>query len=222
MKVFSADDRVRIEAAIAAAEAGTSAQIVVVVARRSGRYDRVEDLFGLVMGMIGVVIAWSLWQGLRPDTREWSGGQTLVLGLTSVLLVLAIGTGVGAALASRFPALIRPFISRREREAEVRRRGFEAFHTFHVGRTHARNGLLIFVSLLERTCWVVGDVAIERRVNQDLFVKACAGIAGAFRHGNPTDGLIEAVERCGQALTREFPREEGSRNELPNTLWLIE
>ena len=66
-------DRVVVEQAIAAAELHTGAEFVVAVAARSGRYDRAEDLFGLVFGLLGVTAAWLLFQGVMPNPgARWS------------------------------------------------------------------------------------------------------------------------------------------------------
>ena len=55
-QVIGPDDRAKIEAAIASAETKTSAEVVVIVATRSGLYDRAEDLVGLVLGLLAVAV----------------------------------------------------------------------------------------------------------------------------------------------------------------------
>ena len=44
----------QVEAAVREAEAQTSAEIVVVVATESGRYDRAESIVGLIGAVLGV------------------------------------------------------------------------------------------------------------------------------------------------------------------------
>lgn len=106
--------------------------------------------------------------------------------------------------------------------AEVRRRGFEAFHLFRVGHTGGRNGFLIYVSLLERMDWVCGDDAVNAKLPQATWESAGRAIADGFARGRPEAGLVEAVSLCGRALAEAFPRREGDAEELPNTLRIMD
>lgn len=211
-----------VERAIAEAETRTSAELVVVVATRSGRYDRAEDLFGLVLALVAVAIAWVLWQDIGPSTRDWSSGQTLTFGLAPLLLMFALWAFVGAMLATWVPALARPFIPRAQIEAEVRRRGFEAFHLYRVGHTTSRDGVLIFISLLEHTALVVGDEAVNPRMPASTWQSACAAITSGTKRGEPDRGLIDAIRQCGDALAGPFPVRPDDANTLPNTLHVMD
>ena len=196
---------------------------MVVLATRSGRYDRAEDLFGLLLAVIAVAVAWVTWQDLEPNTDDWALGHSPVLGLGAVLAMFVLWAFFGAALATRFPALARPFIPRAQIEAEVRRRGFEAFHLFRVGHTTGHTGMLLFVSLLERTAWVVGDDAISAKLPQSTWDDACSAIAQGFRRGEHEKGLVEAISLCGKALAEGFPRRPTDAiNELPNTVQVMD
>src|SRR5205809_985349 len=148
-KFLSDPDKARVEQAIADAEKLTSAEVMVVVATRSGRYDRAEDFFGVLLALGAVAGAWTLWQGLHPASGDWASGHDLTIGLLPVLGLIVFWFLVGVGLATRFPNLAKLFVPRAQVEAEVRRRGFEAFHLFRVGHTKGRNGVLIYVSLVE-------------------------------------------------------------------------
>jgi putative membrane protein len=219
-QVISQKDRDTLHSAIAAAEQGTSAEIVVVVATRSGRYDRAEDIFGLLLALTSVAIAWVLYQQFQET--DWVAGHELTLGLIPILVLFAVWWMVGAALATRFPALARPFVPKVQFEAEVRRRGFEAFHLFRVGNTKGRNGVLIFVSLLEHMAWVDGDEQVESVLPPETWNAACAAITGASRRGDLTTGLAEAIGVVGTALSAKFPRQPDDRDELPNVVHLLD
>ncbi|MFM9994555.1 MAG: TPM domain-containing protein [Phycisphaerales bacterium] len=211
-----------VERAVADAETRTSAELVVVVTTRSGRYDRAEDLFGLVLALAAVTAAWAVWQDLAPDTRDWTGGQTLTFGLVPLLGLFVAWAFVGATLATRFPILARPFIPRSQFDAEVRRGGFEAFHLFRVGRTAGRTGILIYISLLERTALVVGDDTINATLAPSTWDAACRTIVRGIRAGKPEQGLAEAVVLCGRALAESFPVRPGDTDVLPNTVHLVD
>lgn len=215
---LTAEQRRRVEAAIADAEQRTSAEMIVAIASRSGPYERAEDTAGLLFATLGVAAAWLLWQRLAPP-GEWESEPGVAVGLAPILAAFLLWWLIGAALATRFPALAAPFITRHRREAEVRRRGFEAFHLFRVARTAERTGLLIYVSLYERTAWVVGDDAIAAALPEHTWSRACACVASHFSARNPERGLVEAVNLCGGALASRFPRHpDDPAPSMPNTL----
>lgn len=222
-KLLTPQDIAAVERAIGEAEQSTAAELVVVLAPRSGRYDRAEDVFGVLLGLLAVALAWLLWQDLVPRTGDWTGGNRPALGLIWILVLFVFWMIVGVALATAFPVLARPLIPRGQIEAEVRRRGFEAFHTFRVGHTAGRTGVLIFVSLLERTALVSGDDAINARLPRSTWDEACRAIAQSFRSGKREEGLVRAISLCGAELAKHLPRRPGDPAcQLPNTVHFLE
>jgi putative membrane protein len=219
---LSDSDKSRVEQSIADAEKQTSAEILAVIATRSGRYDRAEDFFGVLLALFAIVLAWSLWQDLRPAASDWESGHDLTLGLLPILGLFVFWFLVGVGLATRFPILARPFIPQAHYEAEVRRRGFEAFHLFRVGHTKGRTGVLIYVSLLEKMAWVVGDDAVNQALPQTAWEGATRAITEGISNGKHADGLVEAIKLCTQALAPKLPRLPDDRDELPNTVRLLD
>lgn len=63
---FDEEERRRINDAIIEAESRTSAEILCVVATDSGRYDRAEDMAGLLGGVLAMSAAWVLFQRVDP------------------------------------------------------------------------------------------------------------------------------------------------------------
>jgi putative membrane protein len=219
---LSTAQREQLERAIAAAEQKTSAEIVVVIATRSGRYDRAEDTFGVLLALLAVSLAWVFYQDLRPASGDWAMGTELHLGLIPVLVLFVFWWLVGLGLATRFPVLARPFVSRAHIEAEVRRRGFEAFHLFRVTNTRERTGVLVFVSLLEHVAWVSGDDAVNAAVPEGTWQRATGAIGAASRRGELAKGLEEAVGLVGEAVASKFPRSAGDTDELPNAVHFLD
>jgi putative membrane protein len=221
-KYLTDQDKARVEQAITEGEKQTSAELIVVVASRSGRYDRAEDFFGILLALLAVAAAWLLWQGLHPASADWESGQDLTIGLLPVLGLFVFWFLVGAGLATRFPILAHPFIPRAQYEAEVRRRGFEAFHLFRVGHTKGRTGVLIYVSLLEKMAWVVGDDAINQELPQTTWDGATRAVTEGFSSRNHADGLAKAVGLCVAALAPKFPRSPDDQNEIPNGVRVLD
>jgi len=90
-RMFDAQDLQRLNAAVAEAEANTSAEIVPVVAAASGRYDRAEDLFGLLLGLLAAVAIWLV----LPDTPTLGDG--LAIGFESAASESSTGSSGGFA-----------------------------------------------------------------------------------------------------------------------------
>jgi len=118
-------------------------------ATSSGRYDRAEDIFGVVLVLAALTLAWIFFQDLRPVGGDWESGQALVLGLVPILLIVIVGFLVGTTAATIIPVLRLPFISRKEMREEVERCAGEAFHRCKVRKTAGSSGILIYVSLYE-------------------------------------------------------------------------
>ncbi len=218
---FSDDDRRAIEQAVAAAEARTSAEIIPVVATTSGRYDRAEDLFGVVFALVALSAAWLGLQDIgRPE--GWAGAHEAGLGLVSILLIVLLGFVAGAVLATRVPVLRLPFITRREMQAEVERSAAAAFHQFRLRATAGATGVLIYISLYERMVRVLGDDAIASRLGQSDWEEVRDLVILGIRKGEPAQGLTRAIEKCRDLCAAHFPIQPGDVNELPNALRIID
>ena len=217
--LINAEDKKAVEAAIAAAERMTAGEIVPVVATVSGRYDRAEDLFGLLFAIVVLTAFWMLFQ----DTTEaaWSA-QTTVLGLPTVAGILVGSFVVGAALATHFPVLRLPFIARAEMIEEVERRALEAFQRERIRDTSVGTGLLIYVSLYEHLVKVIGDDAVAAKLSPEELEDICALVVDGLKNGRPAEGLQQAVKKTGELLAPHLPPRTGDANELANHLILID
>jgi putative membrane protein len=123
-----------IEQAVIAAEAGTSCEIVPVVASASGRYDRPEDMVGLWFALLTAVAVW-----LLLPRRPFEPGDWDVMPLYVEVLILAVSIVaaflVGAFTASRVDWLRRLCTPRRQMQEEVARRAREVFFDKRVHHT---------------------------------------------------------------------------------------
>jgi putative membrane protein len=221
--LLTADEKRTVEAAIAEAEKRTSGEIVPVVATRSGRYDRAEDVVGVVVGLLAVAAFWLRYQDVRiVEAGEWGSAPRLTVGLLAVLVVFALGFVGGAALATRFPILAIPLVGKGERREEVARRAREAFHDLRVRGTRGATGILIYLSLLERMVCVLGDRAIGERLDQAAWDDVRDRIVDGLRRGRPAEGLRAGIARAGELLAQHFPVAPGDANELVNELRVID
>ncbi|WP_300674554.1 TPM domain-containing protein [Desulfoluna sp.] len=221
-KLFTEEEIHTIEAAIGEVEKTTSAEVVPVVASASGRYDRAEDLFAFLLSIVVFGCAWAWFQGMIPSVDTWSGNPVFRLNLPIALVILVGTFFIGMALASRFPLLRLPLIAKREMQEEVESRARETFQRLKIRRTENATGLLIYVSLYEHMVHVVGDETINETLSDSDWQALCDIILLGFKEGKPEEGLCNGIRLSGELLSRHFPVKPGDKNELVDTLHLID
>jgi putative membrane protein len=190
------------EESVAAIETASRAEVVVVVAGRSGSYADVDLLWGILAGLttLGVVLH-SPWN-FRPD-----------LVLPEVVLF-----GILAWMASRrLDPLRRALTSRRRRCAQVEAAARQAFMEEGVSATRERTGVLVYVSLLEREVLLQPDLGLDGLVPRAVWnrfrhaLRGCRGLRGLeelfFR------GMADLAEH----LPHHAPAGAQNPDEIPNT-----
>ena len=101
----------------------------------------------------------------------------------------------------------------------VRDRSVRAFVEEEVFNTRERTGILIFISLLERRVEVVGDSGINALVNPEDWAHVVEDILRGVRSGTMTDGIVKAIDRCGQLLEeRGVEIRDDDENELGDSV----
>jgi putative membrane protein len=220
--LFSGQELDTVRQALREAESKTSGELVAAVATVSGRYDRAEDIVGLLVGLGALTAVWLCGQGVVAQTGDWAYGHSLALGLLPLLLVVAVGFAAGSALATYFPVLRLPFIAEQEKKEEVERRAAECFYRFGIGRTAGATGILIYVSLYERMVVVKGDQAIAARIEDRGWQDVCKTIIDGFKLGQPCFGLCSGIAKCGEHLAHYFPKQADDVNELEDVVYLID
>jgi len=219
---FTEEDKTIIEQAIARAESKTSGEIVPVITSVSGRYDRSEDIFGVLFSLTLLTIAWLSTQEITSIAGQWETEVTTMVTLPWAVAIIFVGFIAGAILASFFPALRLIFISKKEMQQEVERKAIEAFHQFRIRGTKGATGVLIYVSLYEHNVRVLGDEAINEKLKQQDWDDVCCLVVEGMKSKQPTEKIVEAIELSGQLLAEHFPIAEDDQNELPNKLQLID
>jgi putative membrane protein len=220
--LFDDEERQRINAAVKAAEAKTSGEVVPVVSTESGRYDRAEDVAGFVIALLGLAAAWFAFQGVAVPAGRWDEGPHVALGLLWVVLILAVGFIAGTAVAARTAWLKRLFVSRAEMSAEVDEAARAAFAALRVHRTEGGTGILLFASLFERMVVVLGDAGIAEKLGQEAWDQVRDTLVAGLRAGQPAGGFVDAIRLCGEHLAAHFPVETGDVNELSDELRIVD
>ena len=203
MRMDRQDER-RIATAIAAAEAQTSGEIVCVLAAQASDY----ALYPLA------------WASFAALATPWGLVELTHL---SVVRILAIQLLVFAAatFVLTLPALRALIVPRRVQRREAHRTAMTQFRLRNISRTEARAGVLIFASLAERYIRIVADDGIAGKVAPDVWQAAVDALAAHLRDGRLGDGFVAAVEHCGAVLAAHAPPQPGTRDALPNRIYVI-
>jgi putative membrane protein len=201
---ISEHDRERISAAIRTAEAKTSGEIVCVLAETSSEAIGLPILLATAAAL---AVPWVLMAATALPVRS--------------ILVLQVITFVVLALVLCLPQIRVALLPRRARRALAHRVAVEQFSIRGIARKSDRSGILIFVSLGEHYARIIADVGIASKVPHAQWQGAVDTLVAQCGHGRIADGFISAIEVCGNVLATHFPRTAGSRDELPDRIYVI-
>jgi putative membrane protein len=214
-------ERQAVSDAVKAAEAGTSGEIVTVVADRSDSYHD-AGLHHAVLAIFAALAAFAAWPDfylrvLALASGGWVHEPSLMRVLTVLWVVLAM-----LFLAVRYGLNYMPLrlwlTPKATRRRRVRRRALELFKVGTEARTTGRTGILIYLSLGEHMAEIVADRAIYTLVPDTEWGDAMAALIKDVRDGRIADGMIAAVGQVGAILASHLPRGDGDVDELPDRL----
>jgi putative membrane protein len=218
---LSDEDREKVSAAIAAAEAKSAGEIVAVATPISDPYHDVGLHWALVP--LFAVLAWAAW---RPSDLVWwydrlFGGWSpdpTQSELFTLLLVFAALKFTVALLILKWMPLRLALTPGATKHRRVRRRAIAIFQAAAAGRTSGRTGILIYLSMAERRAEIVADEAILKVADEHTWGEAMTALLTEVRQGRPGDGIVAAIERIGAVLAEHFPRSPTDVNEIPDKL----
>jgi putative membrane protein len=214
-------DHERVNRAVRDAESTTSAEILPVVVRSSGRYDRPEDVVGLCLAAVAVSVVWLLFPAPSGEPGDW-GGISPAWQLAGLLAALLAGFVGGAFLASRVDWLRRLFTPGDQMRDEVYRRAREIFFDQRVHHTLGKGGVLLYVSLFEHRAAVIADRGIVDKLGQPRIDELCREFTRRLHERPLVDALCETIESAGKILAPHLPRAADDANELSDALVVID
>jgi putative membrane protein len=207
MAILSGADHSRISAAIRKAEAGTSGEIVCVLAGSSDDYFFPAAFF-LTLGAMLASLLVGLWIDQTWHTLQfWQFVATQMIAVGSLMLLIWWQ-----------PGLRIHFVPRRLRYLRAHRAAVGQFLATNIHATAGRTGVLIFVSMAEHYAEVVADAGINARVPQERWNAIVAHLTAHAAKGEIVAGFEHAVAEAGALLAAEFPRGREDPNELEDRL----
>jgi putative membrane protein len=181
-------------------EKDSDAEIVIVVRGRSGSYRHADYLCGAIVAFVGLVFVL-----LSPFEFH-----TYWVPIDVLALFIA-----GAFVSARIDAVRRALTSRDFRAKAARTGAAAMFYEAGIANTSAENGLLIYLSLLERRLEVIADRGILKAVPALKWNNSVFELKKIGRRPEP-DNLIKSVRDLGCVLAEHLPATGENPNELPD------
>ena len=202
MRLLDASYKQRIEAAIAALETRTAAEVVVAVVPHSGRPWVTRAFVAFAFGLLSAA--------LTLDVRPWADPRLALVAEVAVTFAVFALFGVRA--------LERLLIAPRLAAREVEEHAFAIFARRGLYRTSGHTGVLILLSELERRAVILGDEAIHAQLGDGGWRSHIDRIVSGIRSGRAAEGVVDVLVRLTDVLAEIAPPVGANENELPNAV----
>ena len=101
---------------------------------------------------------------------------------------------------------------------DIMDRSAMVFNILKMNETAERNGVLIYLAIKDKKFSIIGDEGTNKMVEHDFWNDVKDMMAGHFRSGNFTEGIIQGVLRVGEKLKTFFPHKSDDINELSDDI----
>jgi putative membrane protein len=200
---FSEQDKVRISAAIHAAEKRTSGEFVTVVARCSDHYIFLSLFWAAIVAL------------LVPGIFLLSGSSLAAIHVYQIQLAVFI---LLALLLLFVPEVHLWLIPRRVKHARASRLAKAEFYQQGVQLTPQHSGVLLFVSMAEHYVEIVADKGIHEQIGEVHWQAIVQDFIAHVRKGEIVEGFVAAISACGDAMAKHYPPGPVNKNELSDGL----
>jgi uncharacterized membrane protein len=101
---------------------------------------------------------------------------------------------------------------------EVLDRAVAYFKQLNMHQTKLRNGVLIYLSTVDRKFAIIGDAGINKVVPDNFWDQTKENMLSHFKYGNLSEGIISGIKMAGEQLQKYFPSRDTDQNELPDDI----
>jgi len=97
-------------------------------------------------------------------------------------------------------------------------RAVEVFNMLNMYKTDARNGVLFYMALADKTFAIIGDKGIDAVVPKGFWDSVKDIVIAQFKKNAFAEGLELGIVAAGKKLKQYFPIQIDDKNELPDTI----
>jgi putative membrane protein len=219
------EDRARIAAAVAEAEASTAGEISCVLAPSVGDF-RETPLFWAA-GAALILPALALVAGFQPQALAdlfgsgWTAAEATVFAALIAYVGLQAAIFVIVALIVSLPPVRRALTPGPRKAEQVHRAAMAQFQALGLANTRGRTGVLIFAAAAEHRAEVIADEGIFSKAPQAVWDDVVGLLIEGLKNDKPGDGFVAAVRRAGQILAEHVPPDGDNPNETPDDLVVL-
>jgi putative membrane protein len=193
-----------LEAAVAAIEAVSGAEVVVAIRPRV-KSSIVQHVIVAAVTSIGM-LAFTLYSPI--SFRLWH------------ILTFPILAGVlGGLVVEAFPPLYRALLPAELRSQHVYDAACAAFVQRGIHATRDRTGILVFIALREHCVELVGDLGVREHVGAERLIAWSGVLEGALSAG--PKALAKELAALAPDLAKALPRRADDIDELANGVQLL-
>lgn len=196
------------------AEAGTTGEIVTVIANQSDGYRYIPMLWAALISLSipGFYFLYRYFTTSGWSYPEEPGFAMAQLYQIQVLVFFGLGTFF------QFSSVRFWLIPKSVKLHRARRHAHEQFFIQKLHLTKHNTGVLIFVSVAEHYVEIIVDKAVADIVDDSVWQDTVSEFVQHVRNGEIAKGFAITVEQCKDILCEHFPAPHGRPDELPNHL----
>ena len=97
-------------------------------------------------------------------------------------------------------------------------RAKEVFLSLEMDKTEAKNGVLFYIGVADKSFAIIGDQGIDNKVEADFWNVTKDAVISHFKNQKYKDGLVAGILSAGERLKKYFPYQENDSNELSNEI----
>jgi len=203
IKKFNQNFRTKLWQKVSDIENNSQAEIVVLVKSKSGHHEEAILINGGLLAMIVFTVIMFI---------------PIDFGHMSIYMLPILSFFFGGAVARFLPSLQRIFISKSKlaKDTEISARAiFQKAGLYH---TTAKIGVLIYVSLFEKSVYILADRGAENAIPAGEWEKMRREFQEIFNSPDISEALLSNLEKYQPIFAKYIPPIENDINELPDNL----
>ncbi|MGO1585115.1 TPM domain-containing protein [Mesonia sp.] len=106
----------------------------------------------------------------------------------------------------------------KECKEDVFSRAKNVFEYLKMHETELKNGVLFYVSTMDRRFYILGDQGINKVVTDDFWESTKEVVVAHFKKEQFKQGLVEGILKAGEQLKKFFPYATDDINELSDEI----
>ena len=198
--MITTKDRAIIKELIQAAEKKSDSEMVPMIVLRSDNYPAAHFRLAIIVSFLfSLGLYFSPLAIINPIYFLWIQIPGLILGY----------------LLANISFFARLMITKQEIEFEVTQRAIEAFFEHNLHTTQEHNGVLIFISILERKIKIITDVGVRQKVEQKIWDEIICDFTKNVNDNGFVEALKNTINSTSDILECYFPvTGKSKKNEL--------